>query len=99
MIALMKHFKSAKILQNADEKAISEVVGVNKPDTAIFQHALDEAKTSRDTSLMIGDSLEADVRGALAFGMDAIYFNPDRKEKPDDIPHQIHHLNELKNIL
>ena len=78
---------------------ISEVVGVNKPDTAIFQHALDEAKTSRDTSLMIGDSLEADVRGALAFGMDAIYFNPDRKEKPDDIPHQIHHLNELKNIL
>ncbi len=78
---------------------ISEVVGVNKPDTAIFQHALNQAQTEVHTSLMIGDSLEADVRGALAFGMDAIYFNPDRKEKPEDIPHQIHHLNELTKLL
>ena len=30
MIALMKHFKSVKRLQAADEKAISEVVGVSK---------------------------------------------------------------------
>ena len=30
MITLMKHFKSVKRLQNADEKAISEVVGVAK---------------------------------------------------------------------
>ena len=30
MITLMKHFKSVKRLQNADEKAISEVVGVSK---------------------------------------------------------------------
>ena len=48
---------------------------------------------------MIGDSLEADVRGALAFGMDAIYFNPERKEKPTDIQKQIHHLNELVELL
>ncbi|MFM6976638.1 MAG: YjjG family noncanonical pyrimidine nucleotidase [Sphingobacteriaceae bacterium] len=78
---------------------ISEVVGFNKPDQTIFQHALEGAGAKIATSLMIGDSLEADVRGALNFGMDAIYFNPDRKEKPDDIPHQIHHLNELITLL
>jgi putative hydrolase of the HAD superfamily len=78
---------------------ISEEVGVNKPDSAIFKHAVTCAQTEVHTSLMIGDSLEADVRGALAFGMDAIYFNPERKEKPTDIPKQIHHLNELVELL
>jgi putative hydrolase of the HAD superfamily len=78
---------------------ISEEVGVNKPDSAIFKHAVTHAQTEVHTSLMIGDSLEADVRGALAFGMDAIYFNPERKEKPADIPKQIHHLNELVELL
>jgi putative hydrolase of the HAD superfamily len=78
---------------------ISEEVGVNKPDSAIFKHAVTCAQTEVHTSLMIGDSLEADVRGALAFGMDAIYFNPERKEKPSDIPKQIHHLNELVELL
>lgn len=78
---------------------ISEVIGFNKPDSAIFQHALSTAGAETHHSLMIGDSLEADVRGALNFGMDAIYFNPDKKEKPEDIPHQIHHLSELKQLL
>jgi putative hydrolase of the HAD superfamily len=78
---------------------ISELVGVNKPDTAIFQHALDLANAECSHSLMIGDSLEADIRGALRFGMDAIYFNPGRGEKPEDVPQQIHHLSELRELL
>jgi putative hydrolase of the HAD superfamily len=47
---------------------------------------------------MIGDSLEADIRGAINFGMDAIYFNPNRLEKPDDVNLQIHSLAELQDI-
>lgn len=78
---------------------ISEVVGVNKPDSSIFRHALKLAGADLDRSLMIGDSLEADIRGAMNFGMDAIFFNPGRKEKPEDVLHQIHHLNELTLIL
>jgi len=78
---------------------ISEVVGVNKPDKAIFQHALDLVGAVKEESLMIGDSLEADVRGALSFGMDAIYFNPAGLEKPADIPLQISHLKELTLLL
>jgi putative hydrolase of the HAD superfamily len=78
---------------------ISEIVGVNKPDKAIFEHALNLAQTTKEESLMIGDSLEADVYGALNFGMDAIYFNPGGLDKPDDVPVQITHLKELTLLL
>jgi len=78
---------------------ISENVGVNKPDKAIFEHALQVAGAKKKESLMIGDSLEADVYGALNFGMDAIYFNPFNAPKPDDVPLQITHLRELTLIL
>ena len=74
---------------------VSEDVGCNKPDKAIFQYAVDLAGTTAAESMMIGDSLEADVYGALNFGMDAIYFNPLNAPKPDDVPLQISDLKEL----
>ena len=74
---------------------ISEDVGVNKPDRRIFEYALDKAKASKEESIMIGDSLEADIRGALDFGIRAIYFNPLRAQKPEDIAWEINHLEEL----
>lgn len=78
---------------------ISELVGINKPDKAIFEHALNLAGATIPESLMIGDSLEADVYGALAYGMDAIYFNPNDLEKPTDVPLQIKSLQNLLDIL
>jgi putative hydrolase of the HAD superfamily len=76
---------------------ISEDVGVNKPDKAIFEYALDKAKARKEESIMIGDSIEADIRGAQGFGMKAIYFNPLNKELPEDVQWQITHLEELLN--
>ena len=78
---------------------ISEVVGINKPDKAIFEHALKLGNAQKHHSVMVGDSLEADIRGALNFGMDAIYFNPHGLEKPADVPVQINKLNELMQLL
>ena len=52
----------------------SEMVGVKKPNSKIFKHALDLAKATADESLMIGDNLEADILGALNFGIDAAVF-------------------------
>jgi putative hydrolase of the HAD superfamily len=74
---------------------ISEDVGINKPDKAVFQYALDKAGAKLEESIMIGDSLEADIYGALNFGMKAIFFNPQKKEKPADVPWEIYHLEEL----
>ena len=78
---------------------ISEIIGFNKPDKAIFEHALKSADAIVSESLMIGDSVEADIRGAQDFGMKAIYFNPERREKPDDVLHQIYCLSELVALL
>lgn len=74
---------------------ISEVVGVNKPDKAIFEYALNKAGAVKEESIMIGDSIEADIRGAQDFGMKAIFFNPLNKEKPEDVEWQILHMEEL----
>ena len=77
---------------------ISEEVGVNKPDNLIFEYALDKAKARKGESIMIGDSLEADIYGAQNFGIDAIFFNPNKVQKPNDVHQQIFHLEELLNI-
>ena len=76
----------------------SEMAGVKKPNPIIFQHALDLAQAKKEHSIMIGDCLEADVRGALDFGIDAIFFNPNKDQSPEGIC-QINHLLELKNYL
>lgn len=76
---------------------ISEDVGVNKPDKAIFEYALAKAEAQIHESIMIGDSLEADIRGAQNIGMKAIFFNPLNAAKPDDVEWQIAHLEELLN--
>lgn len=76
---------------------ISEDVGVNKPDKAIFEFALNLARAQKQESIMIGDSLEADVYGAQNFGIKAIFFNPLKAQKPNDVEQQIHHLEELLN--
>jgi putative hydrolase of the HAD superfamily len=78
---------------------ISELVGVNKPDPAIFQHAIELAGATINESVMIGDSIEADIRGAMGVGMDAIYFNPLKLKKPDDVPVEISSLKELTLLL
>ncbi len=53
----------------------SEMVGVKKPNPKIFNFALDSANALPEESIMIGDSLEADIEGADNIGMDTIYFD------------------------
>ena len=74
------------------------MVGVKKPHPTIFEFALSLAKASKEESIMIGDSLEADIDGALSFGIDAIYFNEQNFSTSKSI-YQVNHLLELKNIL
>ncbi len=77
---------------------ISEVFGINKPDPRIFEYAIQNGNAKKETAIMIGDNIEADVRGALRAGMDAIFFNTMGKEKPQDIDHMILELKELQSI-
>ena len=76
----------------------SELAGVKKPNSIIFDYAINVANTSKENSIMIGDCLDADVNGALNAGLDAIFFNEKKVETPDTIK-QINHLLELKKYL
>ena len=58
-----------------DALAVSETVGVTKPDPRLFQEALRQAKIAPENSLHIGDWLELDVAGAKAAGMSALLFD------------------------
>ena len=74
----------------------SEMAGVKKPNPLIFEFALDLAKVTKVQSIMIGDSLEADVEGALNAGLDAIFFNEFNVETNPEIT-QVNQLLLLKN--
>lgn len=76
----------------------SEMAGVKKPNPKIFDFAITEANAFKSNSIMIGDCIEADVKGALNFGMQAILFNIDLSKSYDNVK-QISHLLELKNHL
>jgi putative hydrolase of the HAD superfamily len=47
---------------------------------------------------MIGDSLEADIEGAINVGLDAIFFN-EFNVSVDEKIHQVNHLMLLKEYL
>ena len=55
---------------------VSEEAGVAKPDPQIFRVALDRLKVRAGEAVMVGDSWKADVAGARAAGIRAIWFNP-----------------------
>jgi len=83
-----------------DYMITSEEAGIMKPHAAIFEFALQIAKGNASSSIMIGDTLEADIEGGINAGIDTVYFNPavpsTEKIKPT---YTIQGLKELKEIL
>lgn len=77
----------------------SEQVGVQKPDRKVFLHALKVSGAKRKESLMIGDSLEADVLGARRAGIEAVYFNPGALPHGERLKYEIRRLKELMDWL
>ncbi|WP_438388548.1 HAD family hydrolase [Actinopolyspora saharensis] len=68
--------------QHIDVWAISEVVGAEKPDPAIFRHALDEAGVPAERAVHVGNRLDTDVRGAAAVGIRSVWIT--RGEAPPE---------------
>lgn len=78
---------------------ISEEVGTQKPDKAIFEIAMERAKTNAFECVMIGDNFNTDIVGAKSAGMDQIFFNPKKNRRRDAVTHEVFSLLELKEIL
>jgi putative hydrolase of the HAD superfamily len=76
----------------------SEAAGVKKPNPGIFEFALQCIGSSPGECLMIGDNWEADIMGALDYGIDAIHFNSNGETRDSRVK-SVAHLLEIKNYL
>lgn len=57
------------------EVITSESSNSMKPKKEIFEYALRKADATKLNSIMIGDCLEADIRGAMEAGIDQVFMN------------------------
>jgi putative hydrolase of the HAD superfamily len=77
-----------------DAFAISEQLGVEKPDPRMFVHALDQLGVAREDygrTLMVGNYLERDIKGANQVGMISVWLDwaprrPKAPAEPSEVP-------------
>lgn len=87
-----------------DQIFISEQLGYSKPHPLFFKEAFKQISNFKlDCSIMIGDSLTSDMKGAHNVKMDAIWFNPVATQSliPTDlsIKYIAHTLKEVEKIV
>ena len=91
--------KYANLTKYFDAIITSEKVGVMKPNTKIFEFALETANVKSSESVYVGDDLEVDILGCQNSGMDGIYFNPKREKHTEKVTFEIACLCQLKELL
>ena len=80
------------------EMITSEVSNSLKPHKEIFDYALLKTGAERDESIMIGDSEEVDILGAINAGIDQVFVNHLNIEPTLKPTFMVHSLKELENI-
>jgi 5'-nucleotidase len=82
------HLAALGLLGRFEVVALSEEVGLFKPDPALFRLALDRAGVAAGDALMIGDRLDHDIAPAAALGMATAWVRWPRRDamgwRPDD---------------
>ena len=70
-----------------------------KPHKEIFDYAFEKTGAKKEESIMIGDSIEVDIQGAINAGIDQVYVNhlsnDEHKVKPTYV---VYSLKELEGI-
>jgi putative hydrolase of the HAD superfamily len=94
----------SKLKNSAIDKFFVEVVTSEsanslKPHKEIFDYALSKTGAKKEQSIMIGDSIDVDIQGAINAGIDQIYVNHlsnnDHHIKPT---YTVYSLKELEDI-
>jgi putative hydrolase of the HAD superfamily len=76
---------------------VSSLVGMEKPDSAIFELAIERAGVPKEEILYVGDNVDDDIRGARAVGLPAILIDRhDRWPEADCV--RIRSLSELAEV-
>ncbi|MEJ8817057.1 YjjG family noncanonical pyrimidine nucleotidase [Lacibacter sp. H407] len=90
---------NSKLGQYFEEVITSETSNSVKPNKEIFEYALRITGAELKQSIMIGDNLDADIKGAINAGMDSIFVNHINAELKGIKPtYVITHLRELEEI-
>ncbi|KAF5611926.1 had-superfamily protein [Fusarium subglutinans] len=71
--------KAIRVFDLVECVITSEEAGHPKPDVSIFHHALEKLGVEPDNAYMVGDSVEADIKGALDAGITPILYSPSLK--------------------
>ena len=65
---------------------ISGEIGHEKPAVEFFEHVANAVPDfDKQSALIIGDSLTADIKGGINFGIDTCWYNPKNKPAPEDM--------------
>ena len=70
-----------------------------KPQKEIFDYALNKAEAKLEESIMIGDSIEVDIAGAIAAGIDQVHVNYNGMKQSLRPTYTVTALKELKEFL
>jgi 2-haloalkanoic acid dehalogenase type II len=81
--------------------AISEELGVTKPEPAIFEHTLERLGVTPSAAIHVGDNPHHDIAGARAAGMRGVWLRRSggRFEGPAEADAEVRHLGELVELL
>ncbi len=90
---------SANITSYFTEIVTSEKAGCQKPNKQIFDYTLNRIKARSKECIMIGDSLDSDIKGARNAQLDHIFYNYENIEHSENPTHEIKCLSELKELL
>jgi putative hydrolase of the HAD superfamily len=82
-----------------DAVVVSGDIGIGKPEAAVFERALSLVGAEPADAVMIGDTIERDIDGALALGMRAIWINRFGRQRPREDLVEIRSLDELPALL
>lgn len=91
-------------LQNARLESYFETVITSetsnslKPNKEIFDFALMKTRARKVESIMLGDSIEVDIAGAMNAGIDQVYINHTGIEPQIKPTYTVYSLKELENI-
>ncbi len=80
---------------------ISQEMGVNKPAKEFFEKCFERAPQLKpEETVMIGDSLTADIAGGKAYGLQTVWYNfYGASSRPDIVDAEVKKMAEIKNIL
>lgn len=81
LLAHIQHRKLRRLgmMDDVDCLVTSEEAGVEKPAPGIFNLCLEKLRLPAGEVCFVGDNLERDVKGAIAAGLQAVWFHPEGK--------------------